>query len=86
MKLRYPMPPPSAGFPRRLAQLVLLPIAVGGTIGVAIDALIGDTAAVLVICTIGIVFCVHVLRWARRMKHELAESQAEFERVFRHVR
>lgn len=86
MKLRWPMPPDDASYPRRLAQLVLLPVVVGLGGGLLLAELLGSTLYMLIVLPIALVWSIKEARWLARQKRELLDAQAEFERTFRHVR
>lgn len=78
MKLRFPMPPPDASYPRRLAQLVGLPMLVGVTIGLVPWFLFGPPALVVLV-VLALVWTTRELRWVNQQKRELEVEMARWE-------
>jgi hypothetical protein len=85
MKLAWPMPPAGASYPRRLFQMVVLPIAVGLGSGFGLAAIVGSTWMLLAVVPPGLVWSIREYRWSRRMQREIAADQERFERSLREI-
>jgi hypothetical protein len=85
MKLAWPMPPPGASYPRRLLQMVILPIAVGLGFGFGLAELVGSTWMIVVVTPPALVWSIREYRWAGRMRREIIADEERFERSLREI-